>query len=66
MIVKCSHSRAEAEVSSNGTDMGDTRYRLLCPILREEISKRPGHDLDMDCPYMRAVIDAVARTHRYQ
>ncbi len=64
MKVKCSHCPVEADVDSDGTDIGDTRYRLLCPILREEFSKRSGHDLDMDCPFMRAVIDDAGRMHR--
>jgi hypothetical protein len=32
---------------------GDVAYNLLCPVLREEVAKRTGHYLDIDCPYMR-------------
>jgi hypothetical protein len=58
MRLKCSHCSAEADVGPYDTDTSDTAYKVLCPMLREEVAKSTGHDLDLDCPHMRKAIMA--------
>ena len=41
----------------NGADLSDVRYKLECPVLRERrIAK--GSDINIECLYMRRVIDS--------
>ena len=62
MKVTCSNCPAEMELGSEGEDIGDTAYKLLCPVLREHPPK--GHDVDTECPYMRDVRKAAALRRR--
>jgi len=60
MRLKCTNCPAEMEVGANGEDVGDTAYRLLCPILRDH-RKEPNRDVDLECPYMRDARSAAIR-----
>jgi hypothetical protein len=59
MKAKCTNCPAEVELGVEGEDIGDTAYKLLCPVLREHLAKK-GHDVDIECPYMQDVKKAAA------
>lgn len=59
MRVKCTNCPAEVELGVEGEDIGDTAYKLLCPVLREQSAIRK-YDVDAECPYMREVKNAAA------
>ena len=56
MKLRCTNCPAELELGSEGRDTGDVAYKLLCPVLRDHFK----NDVDVDCPYMRAVTNAAA------
>ena len=63
MKVKCSNCPAEMELGIDAEDIGDTAYKLLCPVLRKHPPK--GHDIDTECPYMRDAQKAAALRRRH-
>jgi hypothetical protein len=52
MRVKCLHCEASVKLAANGSDMGDTAYEAMCPLLGR--FKGPG----ADCWHMRNAIEA--------
>lgn len=48
---KCTNCPAEMQLGADGENIGDTAYKLLCPVLREHFR----NNADADCPYMHAV-----------
>jgi hypothetical protein len=56
MRLKCTNCPAEMEFGVDDQDIGDSAYKLVCPVLREHYR----NDAPADCPYMRTVKDAQA------
>jgi hypothetical protein len=63
MKVACLKCRATTNLGPNG-ELTDDHYKLKCPVLRERrIAK--GSDINIECLYMRRVIDsAIMKLHR--
>jgi hypothetical protein len=64
MMVNCTNCPAQLELGVGGKDIGDTAYKHLCPILRERFAKEGRRDVNLDCPYMRSVREAMILKHR--
>jgi hypothetical protein len=57
MKVLCPKCRATTNLGPNGEVLTDDHYKLECPVLRERrIAK--GSDINIECLYMRRVIDS--------
>jgi hypothetical protein len=60
MKVRCTNCPAETELGDQGQDIGDSAYKLICPVLREHYR----NDAAADCPYMRGVKEAEELRHK--
>jgi hypothetical protein len=57
MKVICPKCRATTNLGPNRSDLIDARYKLECPVLRERRIAQ-GSDINIECLYMRRVIDS--------
>jgi hypothetical protein len=49
--VRCPECPNTATVKE-GNDLSDKAYKLSCPVLLDELGRRGGTALDVDCPHL--------------
>ena len=64
MKVKCPRCPAETDIGRDCNDVSDTRYKLLCPEIRDRLAAEGGTALEFDCINMRTARDSAIRKYR--
>jgi hypothetical protein len=64
MQVKCPKCPAETDIGLHCDDVSDTRYKLLCPEMRDRLAAEGGSGIDLDCINMRTARDSAIRKYR--
>jgi hypothetical protein len=61
MKVNCPRCPAEMDVGRDCDDVSDTRYKLLCPEIRDRLAAEGGTAFEFDCINMRTARDSAIR-----
>jgi hypothetical protein len=64
MKLKCPKCPAEVEIGPNCDVVGDSSYKLKCPLIAKRLITRGGSSEELYCLNMVRVQDAAIRTHR--